>query len=51
MVYEMVDTKRSISAAFAKNVRHSGKPYGPDKYCDRHGLILRVLPTGSKQWI
>ena len=51
MVYEMVDTKRSISAAFTKNVRHSGKPYGPDKYFDRHGLILRVLPTGSKQWI
>lgn len=47
----MVDSKRSISAAFVKNVRHSGKPYGPDKHCDRHGLILRVLPTGSKQWI
>lgn len=51
MVCELVDTKRSISAAFAKNVRHSGKPSGPDKYCDRHGIIPRVQPTGSKQWI
>ena len=50
-MYEMIDAKRSMSAAFVKNVRHSGKPCGPDKYCDRHGLILRVLPTGSKQWI
>ena len=50
-MYEIVDFKRSISAAFAKNVRHSGKPSGPDKFCDRHGIIPRVQPTGSKQWI
>lgn len=24
---------------------------GPDKYYDEHGLILRVIPTGGKQWI
>ena len=43
--------KRFLTAAFVKGVRHSGKPYGPDKYQDQHGLILRVLPTGSKQWV
>ena len=43
--------KRPLTATFVKGVRHSGKPYGPDKYQDQHGLILRVLPTGSKQWI
>ena len=43
--------KRPLTAAFTKGVRHSGKPYGPDKYGDLHGLILRVMPSGSKQWI
>lgn len=51
MVYSSLDKKRSLTAAFVKGVRHSGKPNGPDKYCDQHGLILRILPTGSKQWI
>ncbi len=46
-----MDKKRHLSAAFVKGVRHSGKPYGPDKYYDQHGLILRVIPTGGKQWI
>ena len=46
-----MDQKRHLSAAFVKGVRHSGKPYGPDKYYDQHGLILRVIPTGGKQWI
>ena len=46
-----MDKKRHLSAAFVKGVRHSGKPYGPDKYYDHHGLILRVIPTGGKQWI
>ena len=49
-VDEMVDAKRTLTAAFVKNVRHSGH-YGPDKYGNQHGLILRVLPSGSKQWI
>ncbi|WP_420637040.1 tyrosine-type recombinase/integrase [Candidatus Palauibacter sp.] len=40
-----------LTAAFVKTVRHSGKPSGPDKYTDQHGLMLRVLPSGSKQWI
>ena len=43
--------KRPLTAAFVKGVRHSGKPYGPDKYIDEHGLILRVMLSGSKQWI
>ena len=43
--------KRPLTAAFVKGVRHSGKPYGPDKYIDEHGLILRIMPSGSKQWI
>ena len=46
----MVDSKRPLTAAFVKNVKHSGR-YGSDKHGDEHGLILRVSPTGSKQWI
>ena len=46
----MVDTKRPLTAAFVKNIKHSGR-CGSDKYGDEHGLILRVSPTGSKQWI
>ena len=37
--------KPPLTAAFVKHVND------PGKYGDRHGLILRVLPTGSKQWI
>lgn len=36
---------RHLTAAFVRAVAT------PGKYGDRHGLILRVLPTGSKQWI
>ena len=36
---------RGLSAAFVRTVTK------PGKYSDEHGLILRVLPTGSKQWI
>ena len=39
-----------LTSAFVKNVRHSGRD-GPDKYGDQHGLLLRVMPTGGKQWI
>ena len=39
-----------LTALFVRNVSHSGRR-GADKYGDRHGLILRVLPSGSKQWI
>ena len=51
MPYNLVDKKRILSAAFVKGVRYWGKPYGPDKYYDEHGLILRVIPTGGKQWM
>ena len=37
--------KPRLTAAFVKHV------HKPGKYGDRHGLILRVRPTGSKQWI
>ena len=36
---------RSLTAAFVRTVTK------PGKYGDQHGLILRVLSTGSKQWI
>ena len=41
---------RPLTSAFVKSVRHSGRN-GPDKYGDQHGLLLRVMPTGGKQWI
>ena len=41
---------RRLTSAFVKNVRHSGRA-GPDKYGDQHGLMLRVMPTGGRQWI
>lgn len=37
--------KKKLTDAFVKNVQRAGK------YGDEHGLILRVRPTGSKQWI
>ena len=37
--------KSRLTAAFVKHVRK------PGKYYDQHGLVLRVRPTGSKQWI
>ena len=36
---------KKLTAAFVKTVT------GPGKYGDQHGLILRVLPSGAKQWI
>ncbi len=46
----MADTRTRLNFAFVKTVKHSGRK-GPDKYSDEHGLILRVMPAGSKQWI
>ena len=34
-----------LTAAFVRSVTRAGK------YGDQHGLILRVQPSGSKQWI
>ena len=34
-----------LSAAFVRTIAK------PGKYGDQHGLILRVMPSGSKQWI
>ena len=50
IVDSLVDRKRFLTAAFVKNVRHKGG-FGPDKYGDQHGLLLRVQMTGGKQWI
>ena len=36
---------QNLTAAFVRTITK------PGKYGDQHGLILRVLPTGSKQWI
>ena len=36
---------KKLTDAFVRTVDQ------PGKYCDQHGLMLRVLPTGSKQWI
>ena len=46
----MPETKTRLTFAFVKAVKHSGRN-GPDKYIDQHGLMLRVRPSGSKQWI
>ena len=36
---------QKLTATFVKAVEQ------PGKYGDQHGLILRVMPSGSKQWI
>ena len=41
--------KSRLNFAFVKTVKHSGSN-GPDKYYDEHGLLLRVRPSGSKNW-
>ena len=35
----------NLTAAFVRTI---GKP---GKYGDQHGLVLRVMPSGSKQWV
>ena len=39
-----------LTAAFVKSVRHRGGR-SPDRYGDGHGLLLQVMPSGSKQWV
>lgn len=36
---------KSLTVAFVRSVREAGK------YFDGHGLYLRVMPGGSKQWV
>lgn len=36
---------KSLTAAFVKSARE------PGKYFDGHGLFLRVMPGGSRQWV
>ena len=40
----MARNKSGLTAAFVASVRK------PGKYCDRHGLLLRVYPTGARCW-
>lgn len=37
--------RRVLTAAFIRGVK------APGKYFDGHGLYLRVMPTGSRQWV
>lgn len=39
-----------LTAAFVKTVRHRGGR-NADRYGDGHGLLLQVMPSGSKQWV
>ena len=39
-----------LTAAFVKSVRHLGGRTA-DRYGDGHGLMLQVMPGGSKQWV
>ena len=39
-----------LTAAFVKSVRHRGGRTA-DRYGDGHGLMLQVVPGGSKQWV
>ena len=39
-----------LTAAFVKSVRHRGGRTA-DRYGDGHGLMLQVMPGGSKQWV
>lgn len=36
---------KNVTAAFVRTVKE------PGIYCDEHGLVLRVKPSGYKQWI
>ncbi|MCY4514346.1 MAG: integrase arm-type DNA-binding domain-containing protein, partial [Candidatus Tectomicrobia bacterium] len=36
--------RKKLTAVFVRNAK-------PGMYYDEHGLILRVMPTGSKQWV
>ena len=39
------ERRRPLTAAFVRTIATAGK------YHDQHGLILRVTPSGSRQWI
>ena len=43
-----IDERHVMGKLTAASVRGMKKP---GKYYDQHGLILRVAPGGSKQWI
>ena len=41
---------KALTAVKVGRVKHSGKR-GPDKLYDGNGLFLRIMPSGSKQWV
>ena len=41
----MVRHREKLTAEFVRTVTEAGK------YSDEHGLVLRVMPSGSKQWV
>ena len=36
---------KKLTATFVRTIKE------PGIYCDEHGLVLRVKPSGYKQWI
>ena len=40
-----------LSAAFCRNIKHSGNTKGPERHGDGHGLALCVTPGGSRHWV
>ena len=52
MAYKMAHkTPRRLSAAFCRNVRHSGTSKKVERYGDGAGLMLSVSPGGSRHWV
>lgn len=41
---------KALTAVKVGRAKHSGKS-GPDKLYDGNGLFLRIMPTGSRQWV
>ena len=44
----VIEERQAMGKLTAASVRGMNKP---GKYYDQHGLILRVAPGGSKQWV
>ena len=42
--------KKRLTAVEVERAKHSGKK-SPDKSYDGGGLLLRIMPNGSKQWV
>ena len=52
MVHKMVHKPRhSLSAAFCRNVKHTGRSARVERHGDGNGLMLSITPGGSKHWV